>query len=375
MAATSAFAQSSVTLSGNLDQTYYNASGVRKFIHNGNSTSLIAISGEEGLGGGQKTKFNLVSELNLMAGQVGANSTGSATAANGKTENNGQVADMFNRGANVTFEDAQFGGVTIGRQTDSWFSTSGSFNTAGSASMGSGTTLSYVGNTAAIGSVTSFTAATHLPGYAVGTNGNNAVNTGNTGTAAQVFKSGIGYTSPTVSGLTFHYLNGQQTRSDNTNYGNSWSLNYTNGPLKAGYAVTDSKDANGDSAWKNTFVGGSYTYGQYTLIANTNSTVFGGTAAAVASLTASAIGLNYKLNDKVDFNVNQASIKDSGTNKGTITGVTGRYNVSKRTQFYAGYGKAKNEGATMNIGAVYGGTAAGVGTTASSVMAGLKHTF
>jgi len=121
LAATSAFAQSSVTLSGNLDQTYYNASGVRKFIHNGNSTSLIAISGEEGLGGGQKTKFNLVSELNLMAGQVGANSTGSATAANGKTENNGQVADMFNRGANVTFEDAQFGGVTIGRQTDSWF--------------------------------------------------------------------------------------------------------------------------------------------------------------------------------------------------------------------------------------------------------------
>jgi predicted porin len=375
LAATSAFAQSSVTLSGNLDQTYYNASGVRKFIHNGNSTSLINIAGVESLGGGQNLKFSLTSELNLMAGQVGAGSTGAATAAAGKTEGNGQVADMFNRGANVTYEDAKLGGLTIGRQTDSWFSTAGAFNTTGSASMGSGQTLSFVGNTAALSKITAFTCSTHLPGYTVGTNGNNAVNDGNTGTAAQVFKSGVGYTSPKIAGATFHYLRGQQTLSGTANYGTSYSINWAQGPIKAGYGVTDNKDANGASAWKNTFMGASYTMGQYTLIANNNKTSFGGTAAAVKEITATAMGVNYKMNDKIDFSLSQASIKDTGTNKGTLTGVVGRYAVSKRTQVYAGWGTAKNQGTNMDIGAVYAGTTAGAGKSASSTMLGLKHTF
>ncbi len=370
LAATSAFAQSSVTLSGNLDQTYYNASGVRKFIHNGNSTSLINIAGVESLGGGQNLKFALTAELDLMKGQVGSSSTGSANTAGA----NGQTADMFNRGANVTYEDAKLGGLTIGRQTDSWFSTAGAFNTTGSASMGSGQTLSFVGNSAALSKITAFTGSTHLPGYTA-TSGLNAANDGNTGTAAQVFKSGVGYTSPKIAGATFHYLRGQQTLSGTANYGTSYSINWAQGPIKAGYGVTDNKDANGASAWKNTFMGASYTMGQYTLIANNNKTSFGGTAAAVAEITATAVGVNYKMNDKVDFSLSQASIKDTGTNKGTLTGVVGRYAVSKRTQVYAGWGNAKNEGTNMDIGAVYAGTTAGAGKSASSTMLGLKHTF
>jgi predicted porin len=379
LAATSAFAQSSVTISGNLDQTYYNQNGERKWIHNGNSTSLIMLSGTEDLGGGLKAKFALTSELNLMAGQAGAGSTGARAA-------NGQTPDMWNRGANVTLEDSKLGGVTVGRQTDNWFSTSGAFNTAGSASFGSGATLSYVGNTAALGKVTNFTGATHLPGYTADASGNgnttftgaNAANDGNTGTAAQVFKSGVGYTSPTISGFTFGYLRGQQTMSGYANYGTSWALNYANGPLKAGYAITDNKDANGESAWKQTFAGVSYNMGKVTLIANNNKTKFGGTAAAVPSLTANAIGVNYVFSDKIDANLSYATIKDDSTanNKGTITGVTARYALSKRSSLYAGFGKTKNEGTQMNIGAIYGATTnVDKNASANAAMIGIKHTF
>jgi predicted porin len=80
-------------------------------------------------------------------------------------------------------------------------------------------------------------------------------------------------------------------------------------------------------------------------------------------------------------------------NSVNMWGLTGRYNLSKRTQFYAGAGVANNSGAYF-MSPIYGGTSMGTistptqngvasgspivngnGASITAYMVGLKHTF
>ena len=383
LAATGAFAQN-VTIGGNFDQTVYSqnsgAALSNGWIHNGNSTSLWNMTGSEDLGGGMKASFNLVSELNLMKGQIGATSTGASVG----TTNGGQFADIFNRGANVALS-GDFGTVTIGRQTDLWFSTQGSLNTSASNSYGFGNLTSYVSNAAAVYKVQGMSAANAalaLPNYlGASTLVGGVDNGGRTGTAGDVFAGGVGYNTPVMSGfqagfqsLTSDYANG------GAGTGIAYNVTYNNGPLKLAAATTSKNDAAGASnGWVNTVYGGSYNLGAHTFILAVNKTSFSGVAATLDNMTTTGLGWNMVVTPKFDFNVSYSTLADdtNSANKATQIGLTGRYKLSARTSLYAGLGNVKNEGGSY-VGSIYGGggnTTADQNSTISSYMMGLKHTF
>lgn len=386
LAATGAFAQ--LTVGGNFDQAVYSQgsgnTAASAWSHNANSTSLITVSGSQDLGDGLKGGLNLVAEVNLMKGQLGSTSTGAATGTGGAAAptvaNSGQTPDIFNRGANISLSGG-FGTVTIGRQTDLWFSTQGSLNTSGSNSFGFSNLTSNVSNAVALRNLTGQTAAGIAP-TGLGPFGVNAANDGNTGTAAFVFASGVGYTSPNFSGfqagfqsLTANYNNGGNST------GNAYNLTYANGPLKLAVATSNKNDNTGAAAgWVNTVFGGSYNMGAFTVIAAVNKTTFSGAASALDNMTITALGLNYVINPKIDMNVSYGTLNDdtsATTNKATQLGVTARYKLNDRASLYAGLGNTKNEGASIisNIYAGGGVTATERDTTTSAYMMGLKYTF
>lgn len=379
LAATGAFAQ--LTVGGNFDQAVYNQgtgnTAASAWSHNANSTSLITVSGSHDLGDGLKGGLNLVSELNLMKGQVGSGSTGASVTSS--TANAGQIADVFNRGANISLSGG-FGTVTIGRQTDLWFSTQGSLNTSGSNSFGFSNLTSNVSNAIALRNLTGQTAANTAPA-GLAPFGVNGVNDGNTGTAAFVFASGVGYTSPNFAGfqagyqsLTANYNNG------GVSTGNAYNLTYANGPLKLAVATSNKNDNAGAAAgWVNTVYGGSYNIGAFTVIAAINKTTFSGASSALDNMTTTALGLNYVFSPKIDMNVSYGTLVDdtNSANKATQMGVTARYKLNDRASLYAGLGNTKNEGASIisNIYAGQGVTATEKDTTTSAYMMGLKYTF
>jgi predicted porin len=377
LAATGAFAQN-VTIGGNFDQTVYSqGSGAglgNGWIHNGNSTSLWTMSGSEDLGGGMKAAFSLTSELNLMKGQVGSSTTGPATVGSTGAATTG-AGDLFNRGANVSLSGSA-GTVTVGRQTDAWFAAQGMVNTSGSNSFGFGNLTSYVSNAGTTALQKLQTAATVTGGLA--DYQPNVFNAGNTGTAADVFAAGVGYTTPMMSGFQANV----QSLVAEYNYGGrgagvAGNLTYANGPLKLVAGTTQKNDSTGSVGWINTVYGGSYNMGAHTFILGINKTSFSGAAAALDNYTITSLGWNYVVSPAVDMNVAYGTLVDdtNSANKATQLGVTARYKLSARTSVYAGLGNVKNEG-NFQVNAIYGGGGTiDKDATTNSWLMGLKHTF
>jgi len=83
LAAVSAFAQSSVSITGNIDAGFqantYKGVNVSGIANNGASTSTIQLNGVEDLGGGLRATFKLNSDFNPTAGQGNAGYGGVAT--------------------------------------------------------------------------------------------------------------------------------------------------------------------------------------------------------------------------------------------------------------------------------------------------------
>jgi hypothetical protein len=367
VAATGAFAQT-VAVTGNLDETYYNQGSSQAWLHNGNSTSVWAITGSEDLGNGLRAKFNLVSELNLMKGQVGSTSTGPASSAT-TTATAGQTTDVFNRGANLALE-SPVGTVTVGRQADLWYSTMGTLNTSGSNSFGFGNLTSVVSNTNALKFITATPVG--LTGYSTSTLSNN----GNTGPAI-AFVGGVAYATPTVYGFRAQIQSGTNSYNEGgSNEGIAYALSYTQGPLNLAYATTIKNDAAGSQAWTNSVYGGTYNAGAFTYIVAVNKTTFGGLAAANDNLSIYSTGVNYVVNSKVDMNVSYGVLMDDTVtaNKATSVGLTARYKLSARTQLYSGLGRMTNAGAA-NVSSIYTGSGTAMNTSTDAFMLGIKHTF
>jgi len=94
LAATASFAQSSVTLSGNIDAGYQaiNLKGGKSagITNNGSSTSTIQISGTEDLGGGLKANFKLNSDFNPTTTNGNSGGAAAHTASTGSWLNSEQ---------------------------------------------------------------------------------------------------------------------------------------------------------------------------------------------------------------------------------------------------------------------------------------------
>jgi predicted porin len=388
LAATGAFAQSSVTLYGNMDQSVFGAKQsdgkqVLSSNSNGGSTSLWGITGSEDLGGGTKAEFDLKSEITLA---TGATSSSGSTATKTADNSNAQ-ATTFNRGAWVGLSDAKYGNVKIGRQNDALWEQAGKFNNTGINSFGwnnltaaatgfSTTAASNTFNAKAVGDATNNGLGNNLSTTTTGASANNPSASG-TGLA---FTAGVSYETPKIAGFSAKYA----ASTPKTQYNDLSSegarkqlaLAYANGPLTAAVAQSTLNSGNGETGAKVTLVGAAYTMGAFKFTAAQQNTKFSGEWAAANDLTVQGLGVAYT-QGKMEYNLGYTVLKDKedSTYKTTQTGVTARYNLSKRTSVYAGYGNGKNEGASNKTNIVYAGSGLTAAGNSSAYLVGLKHSF
>ena len=390
---TSAMAQSSMTIYGNLDQTVYNSSQGGKSVtssgSNNNSSSYWGITSTEDLGGGMKASFDLRSEITLLTGQAASTTTSATNAGQTNTAavtqntvtNAGDKPSFFNRGAYVKLESG-LGGLTIGRQADLWWDAQNTPNTAGGASYAFGNLTAMQNNSTNYSSLVSGIAnSTGLTNYAgsasaAGTN----VNPTFMG-ASEAFMGGIAIATPTINGFKAAYQFGVPKVSYNdagsANNGYAYALQYDGMGLNLRVAGNSKNDYSGTAAFKMQFVGGAYTMGQWRLSAGYNKLTTGGAAANTDGTTAVGLGLGYTVSSALSVNVAYGTLTDNvqSANKFTQTGVTAYYKLSPRSQVYAGIGSGKNAG-QMKESPIYGGAGTDtLGATVNAYSVGIKHTF
>ncbi len=389
LAATGAFAQSSVTLYGNLDQTVFGAKQsdgkqVLSSNSNGGSTSAWGLKGVEDLGNGLKAEFNLLSEITLATGQTSSSGT---TATKTSASSNAQ-STTFNRGAWIGLSDAKYGSFKVGRQNDAVWEQAGKFNNTGINSFGWNNLTA-----AATGFSTTATANT-FNGLAVGTAANNglgnnvaadiasgaAANNPSASGTAYAFTAGISYETPSFNGFSAKYgaSTPKTSYADLSSEGarSQLAIAYSKGPLTASVGQSTLNSVNGDTGAKVTLVGAAYTMGAIKLTAAQQTTKFSGEWAAAHDLDVTGLGVAYT-QGKMEYNLGYTIMKDKedSTYKTTQTGLTARYNFSKRTSVYAGYGNGKNTGTNNKTGIIYAGSGLTAAGNNSAYLVGLKHSF
>ena len=435
-------AQSSVSIYGNLDATeaYISGSGFKSvaLTASANTTSLWGLKGSEDMGGGMKMGFDLKSELNLATGQTGSTSNVSpVSTANGNSAANqggtggtgGGTTNLFNRGANIFVSSASLGEVKVGRMDDIEWAMSGNFSTSNSNSFGSNQGHAQIGNiqSTGLGYCSSIT-TTGLCSVGGQTAGNYAYMG-----SSDAFMAGAQYTTPNFAGFTAKVQSGLGANSAIQGYGvgmqQGAGLFYTGmgGNLDAALATSRRFDDQGLLGMTLTSLGLKYKVtpaitltGLYTTTSVVNSSyqvATGGTAAAGVYTVAPnsgvhgndmwSLGVNYQVTPAFDVSVAYTNVQDnsnqtvtnalggtfsSSNNSVNMYGITGRYNFSKRTQFYGGVGQANNSGmffmnpiyggASSNVTiaqlATAGGSASatnGLGANIFAAIIGLRHQF
>jgi len=137
LAATSAFAQSTVSLTGNLDVGYqmFEIRG-NKFTNsagsNGSSTSSMFFRGSEDLGGGLKANFQV--EIGVAPSETSSRTAG--TAATGTTSN--IPASLGNGASFLELASPAFGSIKLGTPNLATLSANGDGNSGFSTAIGSG---------------------------------------------------------------------------------------------------------------------------------------------------------------------------------------------------------------------------------------------
>jgi predicted porin len=322
LAATSAFAQSSVTLYGQFDAGVYsltNMEGKDKSatVYGDGATysNILGFKGTEDIGGGLTAGFDFQTDVQTNNGGLNA-------------------AGLFRRQANGNIESKKMGQLKFGITTNPIIATNGALMPVG-------------GN-----SVT--TATSGALGY-----------------SDFYTKNAVTYTSPSIMGLVAQFQSGMSNNTESSGDGSvtAYSLAYVNNALEVRYAAQDRNSAtaaiagtapngSGNSATatagvatfdkKSSVFGVKYTMGAfsvgvatmksegqlgYTLGTNTKNT-----AASVMSRTANQFGLGYT-NGAWTLGTTLTQAEDS-----QLTNVQARYALSKRTNVIATYGLADNKG-------------------------------
>jgi predicted porin len=330
LAATSAFAQSSVTIDGGLDAGYqainYKGNKVSGISHNGSSTSQINFRGTSDLGNGMKADFRVETDWNPVSNKANtgagtlaeaANNTAAVSATNAGTFGNGELRVGLSAG----FGRVDFGAVNMNGLTT--LLTGQPFGTA----IGGG-----------YASVTRVNAA------------GNAVRDDNA----------VKYTSPAFSGLTATlYKSNKQTKATTGDYSTTFGaydklgsdelgLNYANGPLAASFSnlKQNSVDvAGGTTATTVNTLGANYTMGAFkALVLNQAVKTTTGTVATDTNYT--ALTGTYTMGQTVLMASTGSLKQDVGANAGKkskLTGLGADYNLSKTAALYARYEKIDDQ--------------------------------
>ena len=383
MAATASFAQSSVTIYGNLDQAVYRQKEDGKSLSDINSnsatTSTLGFKGSEDLGSGLTANFNLLSELSMKEGRMGSTTTGNAAT--------GQTPDIFTRGATVGVASKTWGSFDIGRVTDSAWVTQGTLNNTGLNSFGWNALTATSGNPGATngqgvfsGKTTTDTTFSGTTTTAAGVTG--TANTAQTGSSPLNFGGGVSYTSPNLNGLVASVQSFGSNNSSNavkTGNGMSYSLSYTSGDLRVVFGNTYRAGSDGAKATSFTVYGAEYKMGKYNFVGGVTKQKYEGTMATLDDITVTGLGIGYDLTPQIELKAGYTTMKDDEQDgyKTTLTAVTARYKFSARTSMYAGYGTGKNTGASNKQSIFYGANTVALqgAQNLTGMMVGIKHAF
>ena len=354
LAATGAFAQSTVSIDGQFDVgmqslAYKGAPTIKGFAGNGSTTSQINFRGTQDFGGGLKAEFRVETDWNTASnnGNTGAAAAWGSAAATAATVTPAPAgagvpalaaASSFGNGeirgglTSTTFGRIDIGAINNG-QLDAYL-TGQNFGTA----FGSSFRGLVINDTSAANGVR--------------------------------FDNSLRYQTPSFNGVSVSVLNVQkQTAAANTATGNAStfgalgaydymgvnevSLRYNGGPINAIYTATKQDYNNVQTAFAGTLgnytteldsFGANYTMGDWKFFLfnqkrtkSDNSVNRNYTSASVAY----TMGANR-------FNVQLGQGKDTGTSgngkNSTLTSVGYDYDLSKTTSLYARYENTKDDG-------------------------------
>lgn len=351
LAATGAFAQSSVTMYGVVDLGVTNASGsvnsITKITSGNINSSRLGFKGTEDLGNGLKTTFVFEGDVQP---QTGTGSVSGAPAANSSANNTSVVGTTggftFNRQATVGVTGG-FGEVRLGRDYTPTFYIDAAYDPFGVNGVGTNAIFGNANATSINHLRASNSVSYFLPGNLGGFSGQVMVATNNAASNA---------TNPNDGKYT------------------GGNVGYANGPVSvhvgtATYKLVAAGDVKTDS------IGASYDLGMVKLSAELSADKFG--AAALNQKNAgSLIGLTAPLGNgalRASY-VSRKITKDGVTadNKFDQASIGYVYNMSPRTALYATYSSISNKG----LSAVsVGGTTTAAGTSSSGTDLGIRHSF
>ncbi len=380
LAATSAFAQSSVTAYGVLDTAYYTAETKTatvktKYAGLTNSTlagSRLGFKGTEDMGNGLKANFVAEMSLNAIGDQFGSKSDGAGAPAGNKTTD-GTVAATFNRQTWVGLSSAKAGEVRIGYQNTLQYDHNAPFSAGFEGAAGAREHLEVLTG-ASLGGITN---------------------------AETNRATGVTYFAPEMGGVKLAAQWGalkanQTTLKDNAAGADyrashsSLSAMYTNGPLTAGAAIGQSSlqaNAAGQLFWQGTKVDTtSYSLGaSYDLKVAKLFAYYGeretenGTAAKDVNVKVYRLGAQVPMGAVTLFGSMGQLTGDEGTTKVSdrkTTQIGALYAFSKRTRGFAMWGNDKADTALAGFSATAAGLSAAAAPTSTSTMrVGVSHSF
>jgi predicted porin len=330
-------AQSSVTISGRLDQSYglhdIGTAGQGKIakVNSGVfASSRITFAGVEDLGSGLKAGFFLESGLSPDAGTAGSTST---------------TGQFFSREANMYVSDAKLGELRIGKITPQATDVDAFVNATASHVAGANQAL--IGKFNAVGL------------DALADNANNAV----------------AYTAPVISGVQVQLFRAEGENASGYDTGSTvgGSLRYTSGAFKASVGNQSNKVSTGKNKTQLSY-GATYDFGVVRVGAvqvvedNTDTTANDKSKATVYSL---AVPLTAKITAIGAYHSYTNDQGNAYDGKATMIGAT--YDFSKRTAAYVTYASSNNESSGKYGITGQTGTTAGADEKLTSV--GIKHFF
>ena len=350
LAATASFAQSSVTLSGNLDFAAANVSGNAKGTSiattgGASTTSVINIIAVEDLGGGMKATAKYGIDPRNLSNDNGV--------ANGAAVATGGMSSTFNRDELFVGIEGAFGNVRLG-------------------------------------SPNSIGLTTYLSASPLGTGVGSGYGT-TAGDYSNVrYDRSARYDSPNMAGFSFSalYAPGADQPTTSAVYGNNnkvteLGLSYVNGPLSIGYAnIAQAKQTNagttiaviGANSAKTSvnILAASYKMGDTTLSAGWNDGDAKTRAAAAVATKGYRVGLRQDIGAiaLIASYAQQETASATPTPKEKVTGLRADYNLSKTAAVYLGYEK-------YDTGTAYNAAAADPTKTGdrTTVSLGLRKSF